>query len=293
MRQSRIWLTVVMTLAVGLGAIGGVDGGTAVLGKTRPAKERSPEKASGVLGAELTPAALAKLRAALSGGDDAVALETIRVLGESGTPGAVAPLIEVLAVGTSPSLAVAVLQSLRRLAPASAADVVILYCGNRNVEVRRNAVETLSVLKDARVPSVLAARLGDADDGVVAIAAKAIASRHQAEAAPRLLALLDLKVPEVAVPLGQVAPLSMIPTLRDRRGSLPDADLATVLGEILKRSDVPEPTRVELVKALADIPGPDATTALVEYVGGLPKDAAARPSRTAAQKQLDERAKAQ
>jgi HEAT repeat protein len=290
MTQSRMWLTVITSLAVGMGGMGEV---AVVRARTRPAKEPSAEKVSGVLGAELTPVALGKLRAALSGGDDAVALETIRVLGESGTPGAVAPLIEVLAVGTSPNLAVAVLQSLRRLAPASAADVVILYCGDRNVEVRRNAVETLSVLKDPRVPAVLSARLGDADDGVVAIAAKAIASRHQAEAAPRLLALLDLQVPEVAVPLGQVAPLSMIPTLRDRRGSLPDAELATVLGEILKRSDVPEPTRVELVKALADIPGPDATTALVEYVGGLPKNAAARPSRTAAQKQLDERARAQ
>lgn len=290
MRNSRSWLEVAFALTLAVGTLSRSD---EVQGKARRKREKSSEKRPAAPATELAPEALGKLRAALLGSDDDAVIELVSALGASGTPASAAPLIELLAVGARPKVAAAALQSLRRLASPASTEIVILYCGNRNPEVRKSAIEALSVSKDARVPDVLLARLGDANDGVVAAAVEALVARHRAEAAPRLVELVKLQVPGMAAPLGQLAPVSMVPALEALRGSVSDADLATTLGEVLKRTDVPEPTRVELVKSLAEIPGPDATTALAEYVGGLPPAGAARPSKTAAEKQLAERAKAQ
>ena len=72
-------------------------------------------------------------------------------------------------------------------------------------------------------------------------------------------------------------------------GQVPDALFCTALGDMLKRPDFgPEPIRVEVVKALAKVPGIDSTSALVEYVAATEKDKQ-RPSRLEAQKIVDPR----
>ena len=254
------------------------------------AAESQPVPAAGGLGSDLNAVVIDKLRGLLSGADENVFLETVRTLGEARAGNAAVPLIEVLAMGTKPILAVATLQALRKLARPGSVDVLVLYAGNRNVDVRKNAVEALSSLKDPRVVPILMARLGDEDESVRAAAADGLVARHQTAASPRLLSLLKMNAPEAAGPLGSLAPAALIPELLELRGRVGDAELATALGAVLSRNDIADPVRVDVVKTLAQIPGGEATTALAEYVGGTAL-AGAKTSRAAAQKALDARSK--
>ncbi len=64
--------------------------------------------------------------------------------------------------------------------------------------------------------------------------------------------------------------------------------LATALGEYIKRDDVADKMRVDVVRTIGGLQGAGATTALIEYIAVVPaKDD--RPSRREAQKLVDER----
>jgi HEAT repeat protein len=237
----------------------------------------------------LSPEALDKLRELLVGSEQAMALSGVKALGESSARNAALPLVELLATGTRPAIALAAMDALKKLRDPAAIEVLTMYAGNRGADLRRAAVQTLAVFADARVVPVLLERLGDQAADVRAAASEALATRGERATAPRLLALLKRNDAGAAAPLGTVAPLSMVPTIAELQGSIDDANLATALGELLKRQEMPEPTRIDVIRTLGRVRGVDATTALVEYIGSLPaKDT--RKSRTEAQRLVDERA---
>jgi len=136
---------------------------------------------------------------------------------------------------------------------------------------------------------VVAERLGDQAADVRAVAAEALATRGERASAPRLLALFKRNDPGAAAPLGTVAPLSMLPTIAELQGSVDDGNMATALGELLKRQEMQEPTRLDLVRTLGRIQGAASTTALIEYIGSLPANDT-RKSKAEAQRLVDDRA---
>ena len=103
-----------------------------------------------------------------------------------------------------------------------------------------------------------------------------------------MLALLKRNDASVAGPLGMLAPVTALPEIAELQGSIDDDNLATTLGELLKRREVSEPVRIDIIKTLARISGAAATTALIEYTGSLAATDH-RPSRAEAQKVIDER----
>jgi len=104
----------------------------------------------------------------------------------------------------------------------------------------------------------------------------------------RLLALVKHNDAGAAGPLGALATPDLIPQLAELQGGIDDAVLATALGEYIKRDDVADKLRLEVVRTIGKLSGAVATTALVEYIAAVPsKDD--RPSRREAQKLLDER----
>lgn len=196
-------------------------------------------------------------------------------------------LIELLATGTTPERAAAALRALAKLADPRSFEAVELYAGHRRMEVRREAVRALGALNDARAFPVLLDRLGDDAAEVRAAAAESLASRKEGRALPRLLRLLR-RDPAVAAPLGQLATPDTIAQLRDLKGSVADGVLATALGAYIKRADAGDSVRIEALRVLAKLHGPEAATELVEYLASIPaRDN--RPSRREAQRLLDER----
>ena len=132
------------------------------------------------------------------------------------------------------------------------------------------------------------ARLGDAAPDVRATAGDALAARHEPKATPRLLALVKRSDAGAAGPLALLATPDLVPHIAELAGSVDDGVLATTLGEYVKRADVPDKLRVDVLRTIGDLSGAAATTALVEYIASVPaKDD--RPSKKEAQKLLDER----
>jgi HEAT repeat protein len=257
----------------------------------RKAKKAAPvaevKKALPTLPAEK----LDKVRAILFGDDEAAAAEAARALGQSGASNAVEPLIELLSVGTVPARTEVAIEALGALAEPSAIDMLEVYAGHHSPDVRRKAVKALGAIKDDQVVAPLLLALGDVAPDVRAAAADALAARKEAKAAPRLLALVKRNDAGAAPALGLLATPALVPELAELQGAVDDNVVASALGEYIKREDVPDPLRVDVVHTIGRLSGAAATTALVEYLASVPaKDD--RPSKKEAQKLVDEKASA-
>lgn len=262
--------------------------------KGRKTKDAKPAKGTPAE-ASLPADKLEGLRLALVGADDAVAVEAAGTLGASGATAAAEPLNEILASGATPARLQAALDALAKLGEAHALradqttiDALALYAGHRAPDVRRRALKALGTINDPRVIPALDERLGDAASDVRAAAAAALAERHEAKAAPRMFALLARGDGGVAAPLALLATPDMIPRVAELTGTVDDGIIADALGEYVKRGDVPDKLRVDVLRTIGRLSGAVATTALVEYVASVPAKED-RPSKKEAQKLIDAR----
>jgi HEAT repeats len=245
--------------------------------------------------AAMPAARLDSLRLALAGADDGAAIDAAATLGASSVAVAREPLVELLASGATPARTQAALDALGKLSDAhllgkdeTTLDVLELYAGHRAPELRRRAIKALGGMADPRVVPTLMERLGDAAPDVRAAAAEALAARREGKALGRMFALLKAGDAGVAAPLATIATPDLVPQIAELAGTIDDGIIASALGEYVKRTDVPDRLRVDVLRTIGRLSGAAATTALVEYVASVPaKDD--RPSKREAQKLLDQR----
>jgi HEAT repeat protein len=240
--------------------------------------------ASRGLGAEVA----AQLGGELASDKDEVATAAAKRLGELGGEGAVEALSAGLALGLRPGVAAEALTSLGKIHDSRSAPVVILWAGNANPKVRLAAVKAAGKLSDPKVVDVLLERLGDGEAPVRAAAAEALAARKEGRAEKRLFQLVSRNDAGAAGPLGEVMAPDAVPRLAELHGRVDDGVLATSFGEFLKRTDVPDRLRVDVVRTVARLQGAAATAALVEYLASVP-ERDSRPSKEEAQKVIDQR----
>jgi HEAT repeat protein len=255
----------------------------------KPKKDKAAPAAEAKKAPPVLPAdKLEKVRAILFGDDDGAAADAAKALGQSGASNAIEPLLELLSVGVAPARAQVALEALGTLGDPAAIDVLEVYAGNRSPDVRRRAVRSLGVIKDDRSTAPLLVALGDSAPDVRAAAADALAARKESKAGPRLLALVKRNDAGAAPALGLLATPELVPQLAELQGSVDDNVVAAALGEYIKREDVPDPLRVDVVRTIGRLSGAAATTALVEYLASVPaKDD--RPSKKEAQKLIDDK----
>jgi HEAT repeat protein len=266
--------------------------------KTRRAKG-DKDKAPKPGGATLPAERVETLRLALVSADDAAAIEAASTLGASGAPNAAEPLCEVLAAGAAPARLQAVLDALAKLGEAhqlradqTILDALSLYAGHRAPDVRRRAIKALGTVVDARATPPLLERLGDAASDVRAAAAEALAARHENKAAHQMFALLAMGDAGVAGPLAALATPDMVPRIAELTGSIDDSVIADALGDYVKRGDVPDKLRIDVLRTIGGLSGAVATTALVDYIASVPAKED-RASKKEAQKLLDQRSASQ
>jgi HEAT repeat protein len=227
------------------------------------------------------PVRAAEAPGGLASEDDAAAIAAVKT---SGAPA----LIAALSVGLRPAVAAEVLAALGKTKDLRALPLLLLYAGNINLPVRLAAVKALGAYGDARVIDLWLERLGDSQPQVRAAAAEALAARKVARAEKRLFQLVARNDAAAAGPLGTLMVPSAIPQLAELHGRVDDSVLATALGEFLKRPEVPDRLRVDVVRTVAKLPGAVATAALVEYLASVPEKER-RPSKEEAQRLLDQR----
>jgi len=227
--------------------------------------------------------------AALSGTDLAAAIKAADTLGAAADPAAHDALLDALAFGLPPRVAIAAVTALTNH-PAPA-DVLALkrYAGHHDPTVRAAAVTALASYPDAVARGAVAAALHDRTGMVRSAASAAAAKGHVRDAVEPLFALLAKGEESAARALAQLADPDLARKIADHYGKVPDASLALALGSILKRTDFgPDPARVEIVRAMAKIQDTAAITQLTEYVQATPKNPP-RPSRQEAQMVIDAR----
>lgn len=230
----------------------------------------------------------AQLVAELASDKDDVAMAAARRLGEVGGAAASDALVAALTVGVRPTVAIDSLASLGKIRDARAVPVLALYAGNVNEPVRLAAVKALGQINDPASTSVLIERLGDGVPAVRAAAAEALGERKEARAEKRLFLLVARNDAGAAGPLGAVIAPDSVPRLAELHGRVDDAVLATALGEFLKRRQVSDKLRLDVVRTVGRLPGPAATAALVEYMASVP-DGEKRPSQAEAEKLINQR----
>jgi HEAT repeat protein len=296
----RAGLVFALMVAAGGGARAGASQSEDAPRAAHKAKAKGATAAKGAAASPGLPAdRLETLRLALVGADDAAAIEAAGTLGASGAPAAAEPLCEVLAAGAAPARLQAVLDALAKLGEAHALradqttlDALALYTGHRAPDVRRRAIKALGTVNDPRAIPPLLDRLGDAASDVRAAAAEALAARHEGKAARRMFALLAMGDAGVAGPLAALATPDMVPQIAELAGTIDDGAVADALGDYVRRSDVPDKLRIDVLRTIGGLSGAVATTALVDYIASVPaKDD--RASKKAAQKLLDQRGASQ
>ena len=227
--------------------------------------------------------------AALAGANPAEAAKAAEALGGDPTPAAHDALLDALALGLPPEVAVTAFNALvQHPAPP---DVIALrrYAGHHNPVVRGSAIGALASYPDPAAHAAVVTGLHDALATVRGAAAGAAARGRVRDAVPALVQLLAKGEEPAARALAALADADLARKIGDQLGQVPDAALAICLGQILRRADFgPDPARVEVVRAIAKIADSAAVSALTDYLDVTPKNPP-RPSRQEAEKIVEAR----
>lgn len=221
--------------------------------------------------------------AALGGADDDSAMTAATTLGASEQPAAHDALLDALAFGLPPRVAIAVLAALTQHPAPADVQAIKRYAGHHTPTVRAAAINALASYPNPEARAAIASALRDPAGLVRTAAAGAAAKGRVRDAVEPMIKLLAKGEESSARSLAALADPDLARKLADQYGKVPDASLALALGLILKRQDFgPDPARVEIVRAMAKIQDIAATNQLKDYLDATPKNPP-RPSRQEAE----------
>jgi HEAT repeat protein len=270
-------------LALALPALVVVSGGAVAPAHAAP---KAPAKVAPkpTKGPDLGP-----LITSLAGADSAAAGKAATTLGESTEPGAHEALLDGLALGLPPPVAIEALAALTKHPAPPDVVALVRYAGHHNPSVRGAALAALAMYPDPVAHAAVVAGLHDMTGSVRGAAATAAAKGHVREAIEPLFELLARGEDIAARGLAAMADADLVRRIGDQFGKVPDPQLAECLGLILRRADFgPDTARVDIVRAIAKIQDQAAVAALTDYLDATPKNPP-RESRAEAQKIVEAR----
>lgn len=295
--RSTTWL--VMGLAVALSTSVSAQGPAPAATPVAPAAPKAAPKAPAPKapkgpkgpkkGAKAAKVDLAPTIAALWGASNDTAAQAAETLGASPDPAAHEALLDALAVGMSPVVAIATINALAQHPAPPDVAALTRYANHHNPQVRSAAYGALAMYPAPDAKKALVAGLHDMNGSARGAAAAAVAKGRVREAVEPLFLLLARSDEPASKALAAMADADLARKIGDQFGKVPDSILAATLGLVLKRPDFgPDAARVDLVRAIGKIQDPAAVTALSEYVDATPKNPP-RESRQEAQKMVEAR----
>jgi HEAT repeat protein len=247
-------------------------------------KKKAKEPAAAPVNVDVTAT-----RKELFGEDADKAAAAATRLGQSRQGGALDALLDALAMGLHPRVAVAAIDAVAAHKDPSAIDSLLHYARNRNPEVRSHTIAALGLLDDKRAALAWKRAFRDGDHTVRAAASKIALNRREAGAVPELLALMKKGDDSAPAALAAVANPETAVKVGELIGEAPDRLIAECLGALLLRTDLgKEDIYVEMVRALGKIPGEEAVVALTAYISATPEKPV-RQSRREAQTIYEQR----
>lgn len=202
------------------------------------------------------PRRLRALASDLDGAEAERVHAAIEALAASRHPYAVDALAAFLRRGQPDALADHALAALGVMRLPRALGVLADFAHHRRAEARRQAYRSIARVDDPAASDVLARGLRDSDSGVRGVCAEALGERHAVETLDLLFLALDRRVPEAAVAIGRIGDARSVARLHDELGRQPIAVVLSADEAFLRRADLDERVKLDIVGRLGEVAVP-------------------------------------
>ena len=192
--------------------------------------------------------------------------EAIDLMSVIDDPAVVPPLAELLRAGQSDTITDRALEALRGLAHPSAIDVLVEFTHHRRAAARRRAYQALSAIQDRRVPTLVEHGLRDSDRTVRGACALALGNMGARGSLETLFRAFDRGVVEAAVAIGKLGDAASVTRFGEELGRQPLSVMLSGYDQYLRRTDIPEQTKIDIVTRLGEISGRTVREFLSQYL---------------------------
>jgi len=230
-----------------------------------------PGKAGGKR-AKKDPAASSKNKAAIESARAMMASNRrenveagIQSLGLLGTPDAVEPIAERIRQGLPAELLETAIVTLMALGQPNAGPVLYELTAHRRADVRLRAVEAIPAARPPGAERALLAALSDSDPRVRSAAAVGLGELGASSAIEKLFLALDRGNMEASGAIGKSIAPGEAQRLTGYLGQVPLSSLGPALAEVLRRKDVAERSKLDIIARLEEV----GTVEVKGYLGDL------------------------
>lgn len=211
--------------------------------------------------------------------------EAIDLLSIIDDPRVIPHLAHVLRSGQPDAITDRAVEALGGLANPAAIDVLSAFRHHRRPGVRRRAYQGLAAIRDRRIPGLLERGLADSDRNVRATAALALGEIGADGSLDVLFRAFERGVVEAAIAIGKLGNRQAVARFDEHLGDRPLAIMLSGYNEFLRRRDIPNEVKTEVVARLGEVSGPMVRRFLQEFLGTFPTG---RRRRTPLQEHVEE-----
>lgn len=197
--------------------------------------------------------------------------EAIDLLSVIDNPAVVPPIAALLRRGQSDAITDRALEALRGLRAASALDVLTEFTHHRRVGARRRAYQAIAVVQDRRVPALLEQGLRDSERGIREACALALGDIGARGSLELLFHAFDRGVIGAAVAIGKLGDGAAIERFNTHLGHAPLSVMLSGYEQFLRRTDVTEDLRIEIVGLLTEHPSRAVRELLLQTLAMYPE----------------------
>ncbi|HJL18894.1 MAG TPA: HEAT repeat domain-containing protein [Sandaracinaceae bacterium LLY-WYZ-13_1] len=220
-----------------------------------------------------------EIAARLESSDPDEVREAIDLLSVIDHPSVIPPLTELLRSGRSDEVTDRALMALRGLGHPSAIDVLVEFTHHRRARARRLAYQGLAAIDDRRIPELLEQGLRDSDRNIRAAAARALGDIGARRSVDTLFLAFDRGVVEAAIAIGKLGNRGTVEQFTEYLGDVPLSVMLSGYHEYVRRDDIPDEVKMEIVNRLGEVSGPMVRQFLQRYLDTFPTRGRASRSR--------------
>ncbi|MCS6798623.1 MAG: HEAT repeat domain-containing protein [Myxococcota bacterium] len=197
--------------------------------------------------------------------------EGIDLLSALDRPEVVPHLVETLRAGQPDAVTDRALEALGALAHPGAIEALTVFTHHRRPGARLRAYRALAAISDPRVPSLLERGLSDSDRSVRAAAAVALGDIGARGSLDVLFRAFERGVVEAAIAIGKLGDARAVERFGEHLGRRPLGVMLSGYGEFLRRTDLPEAVKLQIVARLTEVSGPMVRRFFEELLATLPE----------------------
>lgn len=201
----------------------------------------------------LAPDALKRLKSS-DLGQIKSALDDVRMSARGGAA-AVPLIVDRLKTGLPTDLTKSAIETLGDTGNEGASEVLSWYSRQRNLDLRRAAIDALGKTRGPIAIKALRGALSDQDPTVRGLSATALGGMKATEAVPDLFVALDHRVEEAAASIGELCEPADCERLASKLGSVPFDVMTGGLDQVLLRppKEVDDETKIKILGRIREL----------------------------------------